>query len=119
MSVHHYLIGILRCCCDCDFRDYFIMESDKSVWKSEWRSYVKIRTKLGSQATDIHADLVKVYGADNSPSYRVVAEWRKRFAEGRESVDDDTRCGRTITAQTDENVASVRELVEMVTSSRI
>jgi len=38
-------------------------------------------------------------------------EWRKRFKEGRTSVDDDPRSGRPSTSKTDENVAEVREVI--------
>ena len=37
--------------------------------------------------------------------------WHKAFLDGRESVENEPRCGRTCTSKTDENVTKVRDLV--------
>jgi histone-lysine N-methyltransferase SETMAR len=66
--------------------------------------------KLHESATDIFNKLKQVYGADAMSRSRVF-EWTKRFAEGRMDVNDDARSGRPSTAQTDDNVKNVKELV--------
>ena len=40
-----------------------------------------------------------------------VFEWHKRFANGREDVEDDPKSGRPSSARTDENIVRVNELV--------
>ena len=37
--------------------------------------------------------------------------WHKAFLDGRETVEDEPRCGRPCTSKTDENVTKVRDLV--------
>ena len=54
--------------------------------KLEQRVYRKIRPKLRFSATDIHADLQKVY-KENALQYGAVAKWVCRFKDGRESVE--------------------------------
>jgi len=39
----------------------------------------------------------------------IVYKWLKRFSEGRESVTDEERSGRTATSRTEENIAKVRQ----------
>ena len=46
-----------------------------------------------------------------APSYPTVAEWAKRFREGREDVNDDPRSGRPVSELTDENIELVREVI--------
>jgi len=38
-------------------------------------------------------------------------EWHRRFKEGREDVEDDTRSGKPATSRTEENVALFRQKV--------
>jgi transposase len=40
-----------------------------------------------------------------------VYDWYKRFRDGRASVSDDPRCGRSSTSTNDENVKRVRNVV--------
>ena len=46
-----------------------------------------------------------------TPSYPTVAEWAKRFREGREDVDDDPRSARPVFELIDENMELVREII--------
>ena len=62
-------------------------------FKIEQRVYCKIQAKLGFSATDIHADLQKVY-EENALQYGAVC----RYEDGRESVEDDVRTGRPVAA---------------------
>ena len=66
-----------------------------------------MRTKLGEDAKQIHADLNKVLGRD-CPSYRTVARWVLSFKDRRESFEDDPRSGRPSTSRTEEHIAAVR-----------
>ena len=43
-----------------------------------------------------------------------VFEWRKRFVEGRENVEDDPKSGRPCTSTTDANIEKVWQLVHRV-----
>ena len=60
----------------------------------EERYAIKFYIKLCKNATQIYAMLQTAFG----PSYMnqtSVFEWHKRFKEGRESVREDERCGRS------------------------
>ena len=60
----------------------------------EERYAIKFCLKLGKNATETYGRLQTVFGA--SCMNRVsVFEWHKRFKEGRESVRDNVRCGRS------------------------
>jgi len=50
---------------------------------------------------------------DLAPKYRTVAKWVALFKEGRESLEDDPRSGRPITAHTDANIELVRQIIEI------
>ena len=55
---------------------------------------IKFYFKLGKNATETYGMLQTAFGSScmNGAS---VFEWHKRFKEGRESVRDDERCGRS------------------------
>ena len=74
------------------------------------RYYIKIRTILGINPKTIHEELVTALGS-KAPSYPTVAEWAKRFREGREDVNDDPRSGRPVSELTDENIELVRQVI--------
>ena len=60
----------------------------------EERYAIKFCFKLGKNATKIYGMLQTAFGP--SCMNRVsVFKWHKRFKEGRESVRDDERCGRS------------------------
>ena len=79
--------------------------------KTRIRFYIFTRFKLGLNAKEIHEELCDAWG-DDCPSYSTVAEWTRRFREGRVSVEDDCRIGRPITSRTDENIDLIRTLIE-------
>ena len=60
----------------------------------EERYAIKMCFKLGKNATEMYGMLQTAFGAFymNRAS---VFEWHKRIKEGRESVRDDERCGRS------------------------
>ncbi|CAF4330992.1 unnamed protein product, partial [Rotaria sp. Silwood2] len=74
------------------------------------RYYIKIRTILGINPKTIHEELATALGP-KAPSYPTVADWAKRFREGREDVNDDPRSGRPVSELTDENIELVRQVI--------
>ena len=86
----------------------------------EQLAYVKIRIcqnshmskfVLGVSPADIKADLDKVYG-DQSVSYATITRWCVRFKQGRESLEDDPRSGRPLSAFTENDVTAVKNLID-------
>ena len=60
----------------------------------EERYAIKCCFKLGKNATETSKMLQTAFGA-SCMNQASVLEWQKRFKEGRESVKDDERCGRS------------------------
>ena len=80
----------------------------------EERYAIKFCFKLGKNATEIYGTLHTAFGA--SCMNRVsVFEWHKRFKEGRKSVRDDERCGRSKEVNTPELIGQrVRVRITMM-----
>ena len=64
---------------------------------------------LKKKTAETHRMLQETFG-DNAMS-RNKTLWYERFKDGRTSVDDDERSGRTSTNTTPENIAKVREAI--------
>ena len=60
----------------------------------EERHAIKFCFKLGKNATKTYGMLQTAFGA-SCMNGALVFEWHKRFKEGRESVRDNERCGRS------------------------
>ena len=60
----------------------------------EKRYAIKFCFKLGKTATKTYGILQTAFGA-SCMNRASVFEWHKRFKEGKESVSDDERCGRS------------------------
>ena len=60
----------------------------------EERYAIKLCFKLGKNATETYGMLQTAVGP-SCMNWASVFEWHKRFKEGRESVRDDERCGRS------------------------
>ena len=60
----------------------------------EERYVIKFYFKLGKNATEMYGMLQTAFGA-SCMNRASVFEWHKRFKEGRESVRDVERCGRS------------------------
>jgi transposase len=58
----------------------------------------------------IHEELTTAL-RPNAPSYSTVARWAKRFREGRENVNDESRSSRPISELTDTNIQLVRQVI--------
>ncbi|CAF5094426.1 unnamed protein product, partial [Rotaria sp. Silwood1] len=74
------------------------------------RYYIKIRTILGINPKTIHEELATALGP-KVLSYPTVAEWAKRFREGRQNVNDVPLFDRPVSELTDENIELVREVI--------
>ena len=70
----------------------------------EERYAIKLCFKLGKNATETYRMLQTAF-RPSCMNRASVFEWRKRFKEGRESVRDDERCGRS-------KEVSTRELID-------
>ena len=75
------------------------------------RFYVKIRTILGINATDIHKEL-QLASDEHAPSYSFVVKWIDLFRAGREDVNDAHRIGRPITETNNANIDLVRMVIK-------
>ena len=60
----------------------------------EERYAIKFCFKLGKNATETYGMLQTAF-QPSCKNQALVFEWHKRFKEGRESVRDDERCGRS------------------------
>ena len=78
---------------------------------SEQRVYCKIRAQLVFPPTEIHADLQKVYG-NGALKIATVCKCVRPLNDGRESIENDPRVGRSVSILTKKNVATVKTLIE-------
>ena len=69
------------------------MQSGREDTLEEWYA-IKFRFKLGKNATEMYGMLQTIFWL-SCMNRAWVFEWHKRFKEGRESVRDDERCGRS------------------------
>ena len=67
----------------------------------EERYAIKFCFKLGKNATETYGMLQTAFG-ESCTNWTWVFEWHKRFKEGRESMRDDERCGRSKEVNTPE-----------------
>ena len=77
---------------------------------------IKFCFKLGKNATETYGMLQTAFGP-SCMNRASVFEWHKRFKEGRESLRDDERCGRSKEVNTPELIGQrvrVRDRVTML-----
>ena len=97
---------------DCHSWGISILQSDTL----EEQYAIKFCFKLGKNATETYGILHTAFGL-SCMNRASVFEWHKRFKEGRESVRDDERCGRSKEVNTLEVIgqrARVRVRVTML-----
>ena len=70
----------------------------------EKRYIIKLCFKLGKNATETYVMLQTAFGS-SCMNRASVFKWHKRFKEGKESVRDDERCGRSKEVNTPELIA--------------
>ena len=77
----------------------------------EERYAIKFCFKLGKHATETYGMLPTAFGASciNRASVFV---WHKRFREGRESVRDDDRCGRSKEVRIPELIGQIKNFMD-------
>lgn len=77
----------------------------------DFRFYIKIRCRLGIDATTIFNELKTSMGTE-APAYCTVAKWIRWFKAGRESIEDLPRSGRPITEVTQSNIDLVKATID-------
>lgn len=77
----------------------------------EIRSVIRFLHAKGKGPTEIHRELLSVYG-ENVMTRKQVSLWCTAFAEGRTNVEDDHRSGRPCSSSTDDNIAQVDNLIK-------
>ena len=95
-----------------DCHRWWISKMQSDTLKEQYA--IKFCFKLGINATETYGMLQTAFGASymNQTS---VFEWHKRFKEGRESVRDDERCGKSKEVNTPELIGQrVRVRVTML-----
>jgi len=76
----------------------------------EQRTNIKFLVKLGKSGNEIREMLVQHYW-DNAMKKTAVYKWVKHFSEGRESVTDKERSGQPATSRTEENIATICQIL--------
>ncbi|CAF1598614.1 unnamed protein product, partial [Adineta ricciae] len=71
---------------------------------------IEVGESDGLNAIQIYDELVTAYGPD-VVSYRTVARWVQRFSTEQQSLEDNPRSGRPVTVITQQNIDSVKDLV--------
>ena len=75
------------------------------------RYAIRFCFKLGKNATKTYGMLQTAFGP-SSMNHTSVFEWHKRFKEGRESVRDDERCGRSKEVRTPELIGQIKNFMD-------
>ena len=88
----------------------FKMQSGREDTLEE-RYSIKSCFKLGKNATETYAMLRTAFG-QSSMNRVSVFEWHKRFKEGRESVRDDERCGKSKEVRTPELIGQIKNFMD-------
>ena len=82
--------------------EYTLLKPDCHRWwiskmqsgREEERYAIKFCFKLGKNATEMYG-MLQTASRPSCMNRASVCEWHKRFKEGRESMKDDERCGRS------------------------
>ena len=77
----------------------------------EERYAIKFCFKLGKNATETYGMLQTAF-RPSCMNRAWVFEWHKRFKEGRESVRDDERCGRSKKVRTPELIGQIKNFMD-------
>ena len=86
------------------------MQSGCEDTLEEWYA-IKFCFKLGKNATETYGMLQTAFRA-SCMNRASVFEWHKRFKEGRESVRDDERCGRSKEVNTPELIGQIKNFTD-------
>ena len=77
----------------------------------EKRYAIKLCFKLGKRATETYGMLQTAF-RPSCMNRASVFEWHKRFKEGRESVRDDERCGKSKEVRTPELIGQIKNFID-------
>ena len=86
------------------------MQSGHEDTLEEWYA-IKFCFKLGKNATETYGMLQTAF-QPSCMNWASVFEWHKRFKEGRESVRDDERCGRSKEVNTPELIGQIKNFMD-------
>ena len=86
------------------------MQSGREDTLEKWYA-IKFCFKLGKKTSDAYWMLQTAFGA-SCMNQTSVFEWHKRFKEGRESVRDDERCGRSKEVNTPELIGQIENFMD-------
>lgn len=78
--------------------------------KIEYRAVIKFLTRQGKSVATIMNEMSLVYG-DSCPRKTIVYKWHSLFKQGRESLEDDPRPGRSIDVTTPALIQKVEKIV--------
>lgn len=78
--------------------------------KIEYRAVIKFLTRQGKSVATIMNEMSLVYG-DSCPGKTMVYKWHSLFKQGRESLEDDPRPGRSIEVTTPALIQKVEQIV--------
>ena len=78
--------------------------------KTEIRAVIKYLYLKGMSVSEIHDDMLRTL-AESAPSYATVTRWIREFQRGRDSVEDNPRSVRPLTATTKDKVDLALQLV--------
>ena len=81
-----------------------MQSSDEDTLEEQYA--IKFFFKLGKNATETYGMLQTAF-QPSCMNRALVFEWHKRFKEGRESVRDDERCGRSKEVNTPELISQM------------
>jgi len=76
--------------------------------RAAWRCAFFVGKKM--EAKDIHKEMLPMYG-EHCLSRRVVHNWVQKFSEGRKSIKDEHRAGRTVGIATPETLQRVEDII--------
>jgi len=79
--------------------------------KEQVRAFIKLKYLEGKKAKAIHEELQITLGT-SAPAFCTVTRWINEFRWGRQSVKDEYRPGRPISATSEENIQKVAEAVK-------
>ena len=85
-----------------------------AIWRDdtlEERYAIEFCFKLAKNATQTYGLLQTAFGA-SCMNRASVFEWHKRFKEGRESVRDDERCGRSKEVRSPELIGQIKNFMD-------
>ena len=78
----------------------------------EKRYAIKLCFKLAKNATETTYGMLQTAFRPPCKNRASVLEWYKRFKEGRESVRDDERCGRSKKVRTSEFISQIKNFID-------